>query len=111
MIKYNYSYILLGAFVISTICTPSAQSALLVSERQVQQQNEQMWEQMIKTMPLSRNVSKRTLVQCVTKKMIKQLEEPYRSYDWEVKLFADSAVNAIALYVICLLYTSPSPRD
>ena len=100
MIKYKYSCILFGAFVISTICTPSAQSALLVSERQVQQKNEQMWEQMIKTMPLSRNASKRTLVQCVTKKMIKQLEEPYRSYDWEVKLFADSAVNAIALYVM-----------
>ena len=100
MIKHKHCWILLGAFFLSTIYTPFVQTAFLVSERQVQQRFEQRWEQMIKAVPVSRDTSKRALVQCVTKKMIKQLEEPYRSYDWEVKLFAGSSVNAEAFAVM-----------
>jgi predicted Zn-dependent protease len=101
MIRDKHCWIFLGALFLSMVYTPFAQTALLVSERQVQQRFEQRWEQMIKTVPLSRNASKRAQVQCVTKQIIKKLDEPYRSYyDWEVKLFVDPKVNAEAFYMM-----------
>jgi predicted Zn-dependent protease len=101
MIRDKHCWIFLGALFLSMVYTPFAQTALLVSERQVQQRFEQRWEQMIKTVPLSRNASKRAQVQCVTKQIIKKLDEPYRSYyDWEVKLFVDPRVQAEAFYMM-----------
>ena len=101
MIKHKHRWMLLSAFFLSIIYAPLTQTALLVSERQVQQTFEQRWEQTIKNVPLSRNASKRALVQCVTKQIINKLDEPYRSYyDWEVKLFVDPRVQAEAFYMM-----------
>jgi len=101
MIKDKHCWILLSTLFLSIIYAPLTQTALLVSEREVQRRFEQRWEQTIETVPLSRNASKRALVQCVTKQIIKKLDEPYRSYyDWEVKLFVDPRVQAEAFYMM-----------
>ena len=47
--------------------------------------------------PISRDLRKRSLVRCVANNIIKQLDEPYRSIDWEIKLFENPGVNAFAM--------------
>ena len=97
MIKQQHSWILLGTFFFSMIYAPFAQTALLVSERQIELESQKAWEQMSVQNPLSRDLRKRTLVRCVANNIIKQLDEPYRSIDWEIKLFENSGVNAFAM--------------
>ncbi|SVB49147.1 uncharacterized protein METZ01_LOCUS202001 [marine metagenome] len=72
-------------------------AALLVSEREIEVQSEQQWEQMINSIPISRDLKKRTLVRCVARNIIKQIEEPYSSFDWEIEVFQDSDANAVVL--------------
>ena len=68
-----------------------------MSEREIEVQSEQQWEQMINSIPISRNLKKRTLVRCVARNIIKQIEEPYSSFDWEIEVFQDSDANAVVL--------------
>jgi len=97
MIKDKHCWIFLGALFLSMIYTPFAQTALLVSERQIEIVSEKAWEQMLAQNPLSRDLTKRALVRCVAKNIIKQLDEPYRSSSWEIELFENPGVNAFAM--------------
>jgi len=72
-------------------------AALLVSEREIVVQSEQQWEQMKQSIPISRDLKKRTLVRCVARNIIKQIEEPYSSFDWEIEVFQDPTANAVVL--------------
>ncbi|SVA24311.1 uncharacterized protein METZ01_LOCUS77165 [marine metagenome] len=72
-------------------------AALLVSEREIVVQSEKQWEQMINSIPISRDLKKRTLVRCVARNIIKQIEEPYSSFDWEIEVFQDPDANAVVL--------------
>ena len=74
-----------------------AESALLISELEIQIEAEQQWEQMTSQLPISRDLSKRTLIRCVAKNIIKTLEEPYKSNEWEIELFENPGVNAFAM--------------
>ena len=97
MIKGKQCWIFLGALFLSMVYTPFAQTALLVSEREIEIESEKAWEQMLAQNPLSRDLTKRALVRCVAKNIIKQLDEPYRSNEWEIVLFENPGVNAFAM--------------
>jgi len=97
MIKHKHCWILLNALFLSMLYTPFAQTALLVSEREIEMESEKAWEQMLAQNPRSRDLTKRALVRCVAKNIIKQLDEPYRSSSWEIELFENPGVNAFAM--------------
>ena len=97
MIKHKHCWIFLGALFLSMVYTPFAQTALLVSEREIEIESEKAWEQMLAQNPLSRDLTKRALVRCVAKNIINQLDEPYRSSSWEIELFENPGVNAFAM--------------
>jgi len=97
MIKHKHYWILLNALFVSMIYIPLAQTALLVSEREIEIKSEKAWEQMLAQNPRSRDLTKRALVRCVAKNIIKQLDEPYRSSSWEIELFENPGVNAFAM--------------
>ena len=88
--KYTWIILLLiGARV--------AEPALLISELEIQIESEQQWEQMTSQLPISRDLSKRTLIRCVAKNIIRTLDEPYKSNEWEIELFENPGVNAFAM--------------
>ena len=97
MIKHKHCWILLNALFVSMVYIPFAQTALLVSEREIEIKSEKAWEQMLAQNPRSRDLTKRALVRCVAKNIIKQLDEPYRSSSWEIELFENPGVNAFAM--------------
>jgi len=87
---FNFSMVLL-------LSSMNLHAALLVSEREIVVQSEQQWEQMKQSIPISRDLKKRTLVRCVARNIIKQIEEPYSSFDWEIEVFQDPTANAVVL--------------
>ena len=97
MTSKKHTWILLGTLFFSMIYTPFVETALLVSEREIEMESQKAWEQMLAQNPLSRDLRKRSLVRCVANNIIKQLDEPYRSIDWEIKLFENPGVNAFAM--------------
>lgn len=82
---------------VSNFISITANAALLVSEREIQVESEKQWEQMVNSIPVSRDLSKRTMVRCVAKKIIKELDEPYTSLDWDIEVFQDPSANAVVL--------------
>ena len=72
-------------------------AALLVSEREIQVESEKQWDQMVNSIPISRDLKKRTMVRCVAKNIIRQLEEPFRSFEWDIEVFQDPTANAVVL--------------
>ena len=90
LIIFNLSIVLL-------LSAMNLNAALLVSEREIVVQSEKQWEQMINSIPISRDLKKRTLVRCVARNIIKQIEEPYSSFDWEIEVFQDPDANAVVL--------------
>ena len=87
---FNLSMVLL-------LSSMNLHAALLVSEREIVVQSEQQWEQMKQSITISRDLKKRTLVRCVARNIIKQIEEPYSSFDWEIEVFQDPTANAVVL--------------
>ena len=90
--------------------------ALLVSEREIEIESEKAWEQMKTSLPISRDLSKRTQVNCIAKKIIRQLDEPFVDQDWEIEVFENPGVNAFAmpggkLGVYTGLFTVASNQD
>ena len=116
MIKDKHCWIFLGALFLSMIYTPFAQTALLVSEREIEIESEKAWEQMLAQNPRSRDLTKRALVRCVAKNIIKQLDEPYRSSSWEIELFENPGVNTCEmpggkLGVFSVLFEEAADQD
>ena len=96
MIKLNKK---LSAFILIFffIAPITSNAALLVSEREIQVESEKQWEQMVNSVPISRDLTKRTMVRCVAKNIIKQLDEPFKSFDWDIEVFQDPTANAVVL--------------
>lgn len=63
----------------------------------IERQAAQIFEEMKKSIPQSRNPRARQFVQCVAMSLVPQLEPGYANMQWEVVLFAHEAVNAFAL--------------
>ena len=68
-----------------------------VSQTSIERQAERAFQQMKAQLPISRDVAARDYVQCVAASIIAQLDEPYRSMEWEVELFEHPAANAFAM--------------
>ena len=83
--------------IVLLLSSMNLHAALLVSEREIVVQSEQQWEQMKQSIPISRDLKKRTLVRCVARNIIKQIEEPYSSFDWEIEVFQEPTANAVVL--------------
>lgn len=68
-----------------------------MSESAIERQAERAFKQIKAQLPLSQDVAAKDYVQCVAASIIAQLDEPYRSMDWEVELFEHPAANAFAM--------------
>lgn len=70
----------------------------LVSEKEIEIESEKNFEQMRASSPPSTDVSQRNYVVCVSRAIIDQTEEPYRSLDWEIVVFDDDEqIQAFAM--------------
>lgn len=69
----------------------------IVSEREVEIKGGETFQEMRASMVESRDAGIRAYVNCVSRPIIDQLEEPYSSLSWEVVVFEDELVNAFAL--------------
>ena len=83
--------------LIALLYIPNSDGALLVSEREIEIESEKAWEQMKMSLPISRELSKRTQVNCIAKKIIRQLDEPFADEDWEIEVFENPGINAFAM--------------
>ena len=79
------------------VSVSKTEAALLVSEREIVIESQKAWEQMKTSLPVSRDLSKRTQVNCIAKKIIRQLDEPFVDEDWEIEVFENPGVNAFAM--------------
>ena len=82
---------------VALISVSKTEAALLVSEREIEIESQKAWEQMKTSLPVSRDLSKRTQVNCIAKKIIRQLDEPFVDEDWEIEVFENPGVNAFAM--------------
>ena len=102
--------------LIALLYISNSDAALLVSEREIEIESEKAWEQMKMSLPISRDLSKRTQVNCIAKKIIRQLDEPFADEDWEIEVFENPGINAFAmpggkLGVYTGLFTIASNQD
>jgi predicted Zn-dependent protease len=68
-----------------------------VSAAQIDQESADQFNQMRASMPLSNSATDKSYVRCISRLIIQQLDEPYASYDWEIEVFEDEAINAFAM--------------
>jgi predicted Zn-dependent protease len=68
-----------------------------VSQTQIELESADQFAQMRAQMPLSTSVTDKAYVRCVANLIVQQLEEPYASYDWDIEVFEDDAINAFAM--------------
>jgi predicted Zn-dependent protease len=68
-----------------------------VSQQQIELESADQFSQMRAQMPVSTSVTDKAYVRCVAGAIVKQLEEPYASYDWDIEVFDDPAINAFAM--------------
>jgi predicted Zn-dependent protease len=68
-----------------------------VSQAQIELESADQFAQMRGQMPISTSVTDKAYVRCVASEIVKQLEEPYASYDWDIEVFEDDAINAFAM--------------
>lgn len=81
--------------------TVIAVSALLasgcVSQAQIEMESADQFQQMRAQMTVSNSLTDKAYVRCVASAIVAQLEEPYASYDWDIEVFEDEAINAFAM--------------
>jgi len=68
-----------------------------VSQVQVELEAEDQFAQMRTQMQVSNSLTDKAYVRCIAAAIVKQLEEPYASYDWDIEVFDDESVNAFAM--------------
>lgn len=68
-----------------------------VSQAQIELESADQFQQMRTQMPVSTSLADKGYVRCVATAIVKQLEEPYASYDWDIEVFEDEAINAFAM--------------
>ena len=84
-------------FLVMLLFLTKLDASILVSEREIEIESQKAWEQMKTSLPISRDLSKRTQVNCIAKKIIRQLDEPFVDEDWEIEVFENPGVNAFAM--------------
>jgi predicted Zn-dependent protease len=68
-----------------------------VSQSQIELESADQFQQMRTQMPVSTSATDKAYVRCVSSAIIKQLEEPYASYEWDIEVFEDDNINAFAM--------------
>ena len=68
-----------------------------VSQTQIELESADQFQQMRAQMPVSTSARDKAYVRCVSSAIIKQLEEPYASYEWDIEVFEDDNINAFAM--------------
>ena len=68
-----------------------------VSEQELAIESDKQFEQMRSQMVISTDANLRSYVFCVADSIIRELEEPYASMDWDIEVFDDEAINAFAM--------------
>ena len=71
--------------------------ALSVSGHAVQTASDKTWEEMKTHFPISKDVRKKLQLKCIAVEIIRQLDEPFIGYDWEIELFENPSANAFVL--------------
>jgi len=68
-----------------------------VTSTQLQQASVAEFAKMREELTVSENAADRAFVQCVADSLVAQLDEPYRSYSWDLELFEEEDINAFAM--------------
>lgn len=68
-----------------------------VTSSQLQEASISEFAKMREELTVSGNSTDRAFVQCVADALIAELDEPYRSYDWDLELFEEDDINAFAM--------------
>ena len=68
-----------------------------VTSAQLQQASVGEFAKMRENLAVSENEADRAFVQCVADALVAQLDEPYRSYTWDLELFEVEDINAFAM--------------
>jgi len=71
--------------------------AVYLSGQTVQSVSERTWEQMKASFPISSDLTKKLQIDCIANEIIKQVDEPFSRYEWEIELYENPAANAFAL--------------
>jgi len=85
-----------AAACIATLAMSNAQ-ALFTSEKEVMRQSRLQWLTMKRDMPRPANPRIQPFVECISNSIIRTLEEPYASMDWEIVVFDNESANAFAM--------------
>lgn len=85
-----------AAACVATLAMSTAQ-ALFTSEKEVLRQSRLQWLTMKRDMPRPGNPRIQPFVECITNSIIRTLDEPFASMDWEIIVFDDESANAFAM--------------
>ncbi len=97
MAQANFMSVGNQAVSILASCVLVAATAGCISAQQIEQMAAEQFKQMRAELPLSDSAADNAYVRCISTAIIGQLDEPYASYDWDIALFEDEAVNAFAM--------------
>ena len=87
--------ILVGTAVFAVGTSANAQFSMTKGE--VERAHRVRWLQMRRELPRPANPAIQPFVECVARRVIATLEEPYASMDWEIIVFDDESANAEVL--------------
>ena len=68
-----------------------------VSESSLRVEANQQFQQMRRSMPLSKDPVERAYIFCVSQAVLRVVEEPYASRAWEIEVFDNPSANAFAM--------------
>lgn len=69
----------------------------LVSEVEIEAESEAQFQQMRASQQISTDAGDRSYINCVSRAIIAELDDPYSGKDWEVEVFDEDAINAFAM--------------
>jgi predicted Zn-dependent protease len=87
----------LALIVTSQVAFLAGCSLPLISEREIEIQSEEAYVEMRSNIMLSTDYRLINYVVCVSDAVIEEIDEPYRSMNWDITVFDDEQVNAFAM--------------
>ena len=98
MLRNNLKIKTIFCIVLLTLCNSvGTTQGIFTSEREVLRQSRLQWLTMKRDTPRPGNPYVQPFVECVSYGIIRTLEEPYASMDWEIIVFDGEELNAFAL--------------
>ena len=98
MLRNNLKIKTIFCIILLTLCNSvGTAQGIFTSEREVLRQSRLQWLTMKRDIPRPGNPYVQPFVECVSYGIIRTLEEPYASMDWEIIVFDGEALNAFAM--------------